>query len=139
MQRPFCSFPGGWLGIGLGVLRLVAGIDATLRGVRLLALAGGHGTSPWLLAWAEIFLGSGIAVGILTPVFNTLAALFFLCSAIPCVSSQAFEFSIDAFAVIPLVSIPIALVFTGPGAYSLDARLFGPREIVITSGEDPAR
>jgi hypothetical protein len=35
------------------------------------------------------------------------------------------------------VSIAIALVFLGPGAFSIDARLFGRREIVIPPRSKP--
>ena len=84
-----------------------------------------------MLGLAEICLGGGIALGFMTICLNILATFFFVCSALPRLSSQPFEFSTDSLAVIPLVSIPIALIFIGPGAYSLDARLFGRREIVI--------
>lgn len=34
------------------------------------------------------------------------------------------------------VTIPIAVAFLGPGAFSLDARLFGNREIIIPRSSD---
>ena len=41
---------------------------------------------------------------------------------------------ISAFAAFNLAAISAALVLLGPGAFSLDARLFGRREIIIPEG-----
>jgi len=41
---------------------------------------------------------------------------------------------ISALAAFNLAAISAALVLLGPGAFSLDARLFGRREIIIPKG-----
>ena len=41
---------------------------------------------------------------------------------------------ISALAALNLAAISAALVLLGPGAFSLDARLFGRREIIIPEG-----
>jgi hypothetical protein len=41
---------------------------------------------------------------------------------------------ISALAAFNLAAISAALVLLGPGAFSLDARLFGRREIIIPEG-----
>jgi hypothetical protein len=44
---------------------------------------------------------------------------------------------ISALAAFNLAAISAALVLVGPGAFSLDARLFGRREIIIPEGRVP--
>jgi hypothetical protein len=49
-------------------------------------------------------------------------------------TSKANNYHISTFAAFNLAAISAALVLLGPGAFSLDARLFGRREIIIPEG-----
>ncbi len=65
-------------------------------------------------------------LGFLTPVMGALLFLFGSAAVI-------FSSSIQIYAS-PLtygIVLSVALILLGPGAYSLDARLFGRREIII--------
>ena len=46
---------------------------------------------------------------------------------------------ISTLAAFNLAAISAALVLLGPGAFSLDARLFGRREIIIPEGRSSLR
>jgi hypothetical protein len=77
--------------------------------------------SGWLLA-ALILLGAGcILLGFVTPVTAILIGLI----------SITFAFSSLA-QLIDIVVLSAAIALLGPGAFSIDARMFGRREILIT-------
>lgn len=100
MQRLFVMFPDRGPGIGLLWLRLCLAAALCTPGLH----AGGW-TALCLLAAAMLMLG------VLTPLAVLLAAVGMFAQQAPW----------------PLVALPPALLMVGPGAYSLDARLFGRR------------
>ena len=112
MQRYFSTFPGSWPGVGLLLLRVVVGGAATIQGAVHLT----HMNEPNALM--------GIA--------GALAAVAGL--AILCIATWAppnTSALIDRLAVLIVVVDAAALALLGPGALSIDARLFGRREITI--------
>lgn len=78
-----------------------------------------------------IATGVLLLVGFLTPVAGALVGLGTLGIALawfPAATPNLFDAKLPVvFAVI----ISAAIVFLGPGAFSIDARLFGRREIII--------
>jgi uncharacterized membrane protein YphA (DoxX/SURF4 family) len=83
------------------------------------------------VAIATVAIAVLLLIGYLTPVAGVLAALFCVSSAFswfPISSPELFKDKLSAaFGAIIVAS----LVCLGPGAFSLDARLFGRREIII--------
>jgi hypothetical protein len=114
MQRLFSTFPTGRPGVGLLVLRLVAGVSLFLNGYRWFTT--GITWPAMTLACAAILVAALLVVGFMTPLAGVLAALAGLME--PCG--------------LYILCISAAIVLLGPGAYALDARVFGRREIVIT-------
>lgn len=87
------------------------------------------------VAIATVAIAVLLLIGYLTPVAGVLAALFCLSSAFswfPLSSPELFPglFKDKLSATLGAI-IVAALVCLGPGAFSLDARLFGRREIII--------
>jgi uncharacterized membrane protein YphA (DoxX/SURF4 family) len=83
------------------------------------------------MALLLLLTGAGLLIGFLTPILSPLAALECLGSAFswfPLPISSWFE---STLAITEMIAICLAIAFLGPGAFSLDARLFGWREIVI--------
>ena len=116
MQRLFSTFPGGRPGVGLLLLRVVTSMAMLMEAWKLAT------ADQWrwpMIAIACVALASAalLLAGFLTPFAAAAAAVAALAGSSPSVVSIA------AFAA--------AIVLLGPGAFSVDARLFGRREIVI--------
>jgi uncharacterized membrane protein YphA (DoxX/SURF4 family) len=126
VQRLFSGFADGWPGTGLLLLRLLTGAALIYFGIANLREA-----PPLPTAFLQIIgIGTGILllVGLWTPVAGALAAIVNLWIAL----SGYFSHSSDAW--IPLVQAVLSavLAMVGPGAWSIDARLFGRKRIDIS-------
>ena len=117
MQRLFVMFPDRAPGIGLLLLRL------QIAAVLLIAVMPGDTGSPTL----RVLAGIGAAllvVGWLTPLSALLAVLVLWIGREPL-----------------LLGLPACLLLVGPGAYALDAHLFGRRVVSpeMTGEDDPPK
>ena len=130
LQRLFPAFPGGWSGIALLLLRSVIALSVLVQGGLYLREAGGA-SAMWLAGWAALLSGALLLIGFLTPIAGIavgLGAIGVQLSLLPAGAPILFDSrSAVAFAMTML----IAIVLLGPGAFSLDARVFGRREIII--------
>jgi uncharacterized membrane protein YphA (DoxX/SURF4 family) len=103
-------------------MRLVAGIALISRG--LAGLQTGPPIQPATLDILAIAAGILLLAGLWTPILGSLVAVFGLWNAI----SQPPG---DLWANILLGTIGAALALLGPGAWSVDARLFGWKRIAV--------
>ena len=97
------------------------------------ALIGHNQAAPttWALALFASSVGLLVMVGLLTPCACVIASLGYLVKGVVLFLQAAAGQHANAFAAFDLAAISITLVLLGPGAFSADARLFGPREIII--------
>jgi uncharacterized membrane protein YphA (DoxX/SURF4 family) len=131
LHRLFSAFPGGLPGVGLLLLRVV--VAATLVGHGILCLHSSDRVTLVVSVSTALLLLSGgcLLIGFLTPILSLLAGLECLgiaCSWFPFQLLSPFE---SKLALAPLIAMSAAIALLGPGAFSLDARLFGWKEIVI--------
>jgi putative oxidoreductase len=121
LQRLFTMFPGGWPGAGLLVLRLAASIPLIVSGsygVRGTPQLGLHA-----IYFATIGVGILLLAGLWTPVTGALQAIIEVWIF--------FSGGDGANLHLLLAALGVCLVMLGPGAWSLDARLFGRKRIDI--------
>jgi uncharacterized membrane protein YphA (DoxX/SURF4 family) len=119
MRRLFSTFAHGLPGAGLLMLRVVAGTALTIQGVTALT----HGPAIGMTALQVLAILAGILLlaGLWTPIAGVLVAVvaFLLALRQPG----------DPWIYILLGTLGAALALIGPGAWSVDARLFGWKRI----------
>ena len=122
LQKLFSAFPAGWPGVGLLLLRMLVGV--TLIAQTLTQFRSSELSASALGIEALVLLAAiSLLLGFVTPFVAVLIGLV----------SVAVAFNID----IVVLSTAIALI--GPGAFSIDARMFGRREIHIPSTTRPQK
>jgi hypothetical protein len=115
MQRFFSAFPDGSPGAGLLLLRVVAGFALLVRGFALF-VARDPTSGAIAINVLALIAGMSMLAGFMTPIAGALAVIAALAAATPLIDTAV---------------ISAALILLGPGAFSIDARLFGRREITI--------
>jgi len=119
LQRLFWTFAGGWPGIGLLIQRMTAGVLLLYCAAVVIA----HTSQFTAVAPAMIGAVAGVLllVGLWTPLAGTLIVI-------------VEPSNILTHSTIPLISVTLAilgatLAMIGPGAWSVDARLYGRKHI----------
>jgi len=93
----------------------------------------------WVLAALTFTSGALLLAGLMTPLVAVLVAtggIGIALSWIPLPGQGLFD---SYLATINLIVLSTAIAFLGPGAFSLDARMFGRREITIPSNSRVSR
>jgi uncharacterized membrane protein YphA (DoxX/SURF4 family) len=118
--------------MGLLLLRTAAGVALITAAIPALLLdSAAPSFYRWILPLTALASGASLLLGFLTPIGSVVATL--LCAGI-LVSwlPQSGPIAFNARSTVLLVGVMAAAVgFLGPGAFSVDCRLFGRREIVI--------
>jgi len=128
VRRLFSTFAHGAPGAGLLLLRVAAGAALIDHAIGALTL------SPPLTSVAfyslSLLLGVLLLIGLWTPIAGVLIALSVFWEGFSLSASWQHRFSVGIMAV--------ALMLLGPGAWSVDAWLYGWREIKISDpGQNP--
>jgi Na+-translocating ferredoxin:NAD+ oxidoreductase RnfE subunit len=123
MQRLFTMFPLGAAGSALLLLRMSAagGLLWVMYTRNLVSSA------QWMMAASAILAGF-LSLGIFTPV------VCIVCCGVELAAVAGMRRT-DIFCDIFVIANTAALALLGPGGYSLDARMFGRRRIIL-SGDD---
>jgi uncharacterized membrane protein YphA (DoxX/SURF4 family) len=136
LQRLFPSFPSGWPGVGLLLLRAAVGASLAIQGIACFG-PGFPGIWTWTLGPLAIGVGAALLIGFLTPMAGGAAVLIGAGIALSLLPPSIPNVLGGAPASILVLLMAAAVVLLGPGAFSLDARLFGRREIVIPQVSRP--
>ncbi|HUM05112.1 MAG TPA: hypothetical protein VLT90_06605 [Terriglobales bacterium] len=122
----FSTFPDGWSGAGLLLLRAVLGCALTISGVAYLRAWRSVGSLG--IAIVSILIGVLLIFGYRTRIFAVIASVIFIASSF---FPPNYAFADSRATAVFCCVIAIALACLGPGAFAVDAKLFGRREIVI--------
>lgn len=117
MQRLFSTFADGWPGVGLLIQRMATGAALLQQPLVLF-----HSTPPSAQIAPQVLgalLGIFILLGLWTPVTGVLIAV--------CEGWIALAGAGDPLTSLLLAAFGATLAMIGPGAWSIDARLFGRR------------
>jgi putative oxidoreductase len=118
VQRLFSTFASGWPGAGLLLQRILTAILLIRLATINLGASSSTSSLPQLIgSFAGIFL----LFGLWTPVAGTLIAVIELWIAVSHTS--------DPWISMVLATLGATAAMIGPGAWSLDARLFGRKHI----------
>jgi len=118
VQRLFSTFPGGLPGVGLVILRAAGAIPLVYAGL-LTAASPSPATLEVVTAGAAILL----LIGLWTPLAGALIAV----TQVGLAASHPAE----PWRFVHFAALGAALAMLGPGGCSLDARLFGRKQIQI--------
>lgn len=127
MRKLFSTFPSQWPGVGLLLLRALVGYSLIAHGLAYVRTPA-DSVVAWGLA-ALTFVGAAfLLLGLMTPLVALLVA----------VGASGIALFDGYLAITDLIGLSIAIALLGPGAFSLDARMFGRREITIPSSSNAA-
>ena len=137
MGRLCPSYPGGRIGVGLFLLRALVGASAVLNGIAY--LSGGAATAfiSWTAGIVAMLAGACLLAGFLTSLFGAVVAADVAAVTFSWLRPSWSHGIAGVLSAITLIVVATAVALLGPGAYSVDARLFGLREIVITRSGRP--
>jgi putative oxidoreductase len=121
LQRLFSTFPNGWPGIGILLQRVLTATTLFCCGIAHL-----RDTSQFAAIVPHLLAAVGgilLLVGLWTPMVGVLVAAMEIWTI--------FSRSVDPWISIMLAVLGVTLAMIGPGAWSIDAHLFGRKHFEI--------
>ena len=120
MQRLFSTFADGYPGGGILLLRVLAGFGLIYRGIAV--MTGAPSAASFVLPLIGAAAGLLILGGLWTPVVGLLGGAVEVSVAFTDPGTQSLA--------IMLAVLSVSLAMIGPGAWSIDARLYGRKQLL---------
>jgi uncharacterized membrane protein YphA (DoxX/SURF4 family) len=131
LQRAFSGFPTGYPGLALLLLRLVVGGAASSQAWLQVTANNGALNSSVAVALLAFVTGLALIIGFMTPLASVLlSAGGVILMVNSSITGHLLLFQ-SGMARLEFIAISAALISLGPGALSVDARLYGRREIEV--------
>jgi uncharacterized membrane protein YphA (DoxX/SURF4 family) len=127
----FSLFPDGWLGTGLVLLRVACGILLTVQGAAFVLDNSSQRSAAWVLALVAISSGVLLLIGWLTRLAALVAVVVCVSGVFAWLPAPSSDFVAARLPSILAAVIAAAVICLGAGAFSVDALLYGRREVVI--------
>ena len=128
MQKLFSAFPSGWPGVGLILLRAFVSVTIISRTVPYVA-QGKVSQLGWIVIGLSLANAVCLLTGFMTPLIATTVAIVATILTISGAVPPLFE----------VITLAVTVALLGPGAFSLDARMFGRREILVPNTSRSAK
>ena len=90
-------------------------------------------------AFLAFISGGFLLAGLMTPLVAVIVAIEGIVVALSWVPSPTQDLFDNNLAIINLIVLAVTIALLGPGAFSLDAHMFGRREITIPSSRNVTR
>jgi putative oxidoreductase len=113
------------------MLRVAVGISAVIHGINCIR------ASAWITGIAELAAGILLVIGLLTPLAGFVVAIGAAEVAFSRFSISVTNIIEARWMNVSLIVIAAAIIFMGPGAFSIDSLLFGRKKIVIPTRRSP--
>jgi uncharacterized membrane protein YphA (DoxX/SURF4 family) len=127
----FSAFPDGLPGAGLALLRVACGALFTIEGTTIVLDWSSQPLATSILALLAVASGLLLLLGYRTRPAAFVASIASASTMFSRLSSPSVDIFTSRLPSILIVVIAAAVICLGPGAFSLDAHLFGRREIEI--------
>jgi hypothetical protein len=131
LQRSFSAYPDRWPGAGLLLLRATVGTTVIIQGVVSLSGWSNQSRGARIVGLLVAACGVPLLAGFLTLLTVAIIGLGISAAALswlPVPTPNILDSGLESFFVIIMAA---AIGLLGPGAFSVDARLFGHRKIII--------
>ncbi len=138
MQKSFSTFPSDWPGVGLLLLRVLVACSLIAQSIGYVQMPN-RSLVAWGLAALTFAGGVFLLIGLMTPFMAVLVAAGGIAAVLSWIPLPDHALSYSYPAILNLIVLSIAIALLGPGAFSLDARMFGRREITIPSSRNVSR
>lgn len=127
MRRLYSNFPDAMPGVGLLLLRAAIAVRLMIYAFSIARLQGPN-SGMWAPALLVFVISMAFLTGFLTRLAGILAAVAGVAIHL---LHPVWDPSLAAVFSFDVIVIATAISLLGPGAFSLDARLFGRRKVII--------
>jgi len=131
LRRLFSTFPSGWPGLGLLLLRVATAVTLIAQGLAYFPELQDSRLGTWAACLVALGSGASLLIGFFTPVAGALAVLASLSLTFLYIPTGNWHFFYCNPLSLDVVIMAVVSAFLGPGSFSLDARLFGRRKVII--------
>lgn len=114
-------------------------MTSIIQGGSYLADRGHLALGPWMSGLLGLGCGGALLLGLLTPIAGLLVGLGGALGALSWLPLPNPNLLDTRLVLMFVIIVALAIILLGPGAFSLDARLFGRREIIIPHPSRPPK